>query len=274
MECEVAVAGRDDPDRMLFAEQLRAIREQRGLSRDDLGAEIGHTGSTIANIETGYRAPTPDQARALDRTFSLPGVFERLEGRLHGLPFSAGFRPFAPYEAEALVLRIYENTIVPGLLQTEDYARAILESHPDVTPGRVQERLEGRMDRQTILTRETPPPPRLWILLDGAVPRREIGSRKIMEGQLRHLLDMSARPGVTVQVITEATHCGLSGAFNIAETPARRVAYLETIADGMTTEDPAVVVDLELRFDVLRTEALRGRESLALLERALEEWTD
>ncbi len=130
------------------------------------------------------------------------------------------------------------------------------------------------MDRQPILAREAPPPPRLWILLDGAVLRREIGSRKIMEGQLRHLLDMSARPGVTVQVITETTHCGLSGAFNIAETPARRVAYLETIADGMTTEDPAVVVDLELRFDVLRTEALRGRESLALLERVLEEWTD
>lgn len=143
-----------------------------------------------------------------------------------------------------------------------------------MTPERVQERLEGRLDRQTILARETPPPPRLWILLDGAVLRREIGSRKIMEGQLRHLLDMSARPGVTVQVITETTHCGLSGAFNIAETPARRVAYIETIADGMTTEDPAVVVDLELRFDVLRTEALRGRESLALLERVLEEWTN
>lgn len=268
------MTGRDDPDRMLFAEQLRAMREQRGLSRDDLAAGIGHTGSTVANIETGYRAPTSDQAKALDHAFALPGVFERLESRLHGLPFSAGFRPFAPYEAEASVIRVYETTIVPGLLQTEDYARAILESHPDVTAERVQERLDGRMDRQKILTRDAPPPPRLWVLLDDAVLRREIGSRKVMEGQLRHLLDVASRPGVTVQVITETTHCGLSGAFNIAETPARRIAYLETIADGMTTEDADVVADLELRFDVLRTDSLRGRESMALLEKVLEEWTN
>jgi transcriptional regulator with XRE-family HTH domain len=248
------------------------MREQRGWSRDELGAEIGHTGSTVANIETAYRAPTPDQARALDRAFKLPGVFERLEDRLHGLPFSAGFRPFQPYEAEATVLRIFENTIVPGLCQTEDYARAILESHPDVTPERAQERLEGRMDRQRILTRDMPPPPRLWVLLDEAVLRREIGSRKAMEGQLRHLADMAQRPGITIQVLTETTHCGLHGAFSLAETPTRRVVYLESIADGTTTEDPSVVVDLELRFDVLRTDALRGKESLTLVERVAEEW--
>jgi hypothetical protein len=169
-------------------------------------------------------------------------------------------------------LRIFENTIVPGLCQTEDYARAILESHPDVTPERAQERLEGRMDRQRILTRDMPPPPRLWVLLDEAVLRREIGSRKAMEGQLRHLADMAQRPGITIQVLTETTHCGLHGAFSLAETPTRRVVYLESIADGTTTEDPSVVVDLELRFDVLRTDALRGKESLTLVERVAEEW--
>jgi hypothetical protein len=173
-----------------------------------------------------------------------------------------------------MVIRVFENMIVPGLLQTEDYARAILETHPDVTPEQVQERLDGRMDRQRILSREAPPPPRMWVLLDESVLRREIGSQKVMESEVRHLLEVAARPGVTIQVLTERTHCGLHGAFSLAETPARRVAYIETIADGMTSEDPSVVVDLELRFDVLRTEALRGRESLALLERVLEEWTD
>jgi len=273
-EREVATTGRDDPDRRLFADQLRAMREQRGWSRDELGEMIGHTGSTIANIETAYRAPTPDQAKGLDAAFKLPGFFERLEARLHGLPFSAGFREFATYEVEALVLRIFENLIVTGLFQTEDYARAILETHPGVTPEQVEERLAGRMDRQKILTRETPPPPRMWVLLDESVLHREIGSRKIMEGQLRHLLELSKLPEVTIQILTERTHCGLHGAFSIAETPTRRVAYIETIADGTTSEDPSVVIDLELRFDVLRTEALRGRESIAMLERILEEWTD
>jgi transcriptional regulator with XRE-family HTH domain len=258
----------------MFGEQLRAMREKRGWSRDELGEMIGHTGSTIANIETAYRAPTLEQARSFDRAFDLPQVFERMEERLHGLPFSAGFRPFAPYEAEALVLRTYENTIVPGLLQTEDYARAILETHPDVTPDEVQERLDGRMARQRILTRESPRPPRIWALLDAAVLRREIGSRKLMEGQLRHLLDLAQRPGITIQVLTVTTHCGLHGAFTIAETPSRRVSYIETIVDGMTSEDQGATVDLELRSDVLRTESLRGGESIALLEKVLEEWTD
>ena len=95
-----------------------------------------------------------------------------------------------------------------------------------------------------------------------------------MGDQLRHLADMAQRQGITVQVLTETTHCGLHGAFSLAETPTRRVVYIESVADGTTTEDPSVVSDLELRFDVLRTEALRGKESLALLEGVLEEWTD
>lgn len=111
---------REDPDRRLFADQLKAMREHAGLSRDELGRQIGYTGSTIANIETMYRAPTPDQARRLDAAFGLPGIFERTEERLHGVPFSAGFRPFQPYEAEAVELRLFQHTLLPGLLQTED----------------------------------------------------------------------------------------------------------------------------------------------------------
>lgn len=249
------------------------MREQRGLSREDLAAEVHHSASTIANIETAYRAPTSDQAKDFDEFFGLPGTFKDLEERLHGLPFSAGFRPFAPYEAEAVVLRIHENTIVPGLIQTADYARAILETHPDATPELVEERLAGRMDRQKVLDKDRPP--RLWVLLDQAVLHREVGSRKVMHGQLQHLLDLAVQPGITMQVIDEATHCGLSGAFALAETVSgKRVTYLETAADGTTTEDAAVYADISLRFEALRTEALRGRESLALLERTMEAWTD
>lgn len=264
--------GRDDPDRMLFGKQLRKMREKREQSRDELGTAIGNTGSTIANIETGYRAPTTDQARALDDFFDLPGTFQDLEERLHGLPFSAGFRPFAPYEAEALALKLYEPLLVPGLLQAPDYARSILETHPDATPEVVEERLAGRLERQKVLEKANPP--KLWVLLDKAVLEREIGSRKIMADQIRHLIDATRRPGVTVQVITETTHCGLSGAFALAETPGRRAAYIETIVDGTLTEDQSVVSHLDFRFDTLRTEAQRGRDSLVLMERVLDTWTD
>jgi transcriptional regulator with XRE-family HTH domain len=122
--------GRDDLDRMLFAKTLRKHREKRGLSREHLAAEVHHSASTIANVETGYRAPTADQARDFDEFFDAPGTFVDLEERLHGLPFSAGFRPFKDIEAEAVVLKLFEPLLVPGPLQTEDYMRAVFETHP------------------------------------------------------------------------------------------------------------------------------------------------
>lgn len=194
---------------MLIGNLVRKLREQKGMSRDDLGTAIGHTGSTIANIETGYRAPTPDQAVSLDRVLGQPGTIADLEARLSGLPFSSGFRPFTPHEAEATVMWMFENLMVPGLLQEDGYARAILETHPDATPELVEERLKGRMERQRILDRARPP--RLWVLLDEAVLHREIGSRKIMDSQLRHLVDLAGRPNITIQILTEKTHSGLTG---------------------------------------------------------------
>jgi transcriptional regulator with XRE-family HTH domain len=265
--------GRDDLDRMLFAKTLRKHREKRGLSREDLAAEVHHSASTIANVETGYRAPTAEQARDFDEFFDAPGTFVDLEERLHGLPFSAGFRPFKDIEAEAVVLKLFEPLLVPGPLQTEDYMRAVFETHPGVTPELVDERTAGRLARQDVLTRESPP--RLWCILDQFALRREIGSRKAMAGQMRHLIDVARRPNVTIQVITDTTHCGLSGAFYLAETKSgQRVAYLETSADGSTTEEPDKVLDQETRFATLMTVALRAKESLEFLERMLDEWTD
>jgi transcriptional regulator with XRE-family HTH domain len=265
--------GRDDPDRILFAKTLRKYREKRGLSREELAAEVHHSSSTIANVETGYRAPTAEQARDFDEFFDTPGTFVDLEVRLHDLPFSAGFRPFKDVEAECVVLRLYEPLLVPGVLQTEDYMRAVFETHPGVTPELVDERTAGRLARQGVLTRESPP--RVWVILDQYVLKREVGKRKTMAGQLRHLIDVARRPNVTVQVITDTTHCGLSGAFYLAETKSgQRVAYLETSADGSTAEDPDTVLDQETRFATLMTVALRAKESLEFLERMLDEWTD
>ena len=265
--------GRDDPDRALFAKTLRKHREKRGLSREDLAAEVHHSASTIANVETGYRAPTLDQARDFDAFFGTPGTFVDLEERLHGLPFSAGFRPFKDVEAEAVVMKLYEPLLVPGPLQTEGYMRAILETHPGVTPELVDERTAGRLARQGVLKRESPP--RVWVILDQYVLKREIGSRKTMADQILRLIEVARRPNVTIQVITDTTHCGLSGAFYLAETKSgQRVAYLETSADGSTTEEPDTVLDQETRFATLMTVALRAKESLEFLERMHDEWTD
>ena len=115
----------------------------------------------------------------------------------------------------------------------------------------------------------------MWCILDQYVLKREIGSRKTKADQVRRLIDVARRPNVTIQVITDTTHCGLSGAFYLAETKSgQRIAYLETSADGSTTEEPDTVLDQETRFATLMTVALRARESLEFLERMLDEWTD
>ena len=117
-----------------------------------------------------------------------------------GATFPAEFREYAEYEAEATSLWLFEHSLIPGLLQTEDYARAVLERHVHVTPEEVTKRLAARMARQSILDRDNPP--MLWVLLDENVLRREMGNAKIMSEQLRHLAAVAARPKVTVQLLS------------------------------------------------------------------------
>ena len=273
------MASQRDPDRYavaVFAEELRAQRERAGLSRDDLAARVNYSASLISMIESGHRSPSRDFAARCDEAFGTPGTFARQERRLRDMPFSSGFRPFQPYENQATVLRLFEHSLIPGLLQTEAYARAVLETHPNTPAEVVEERVAARMVRQQVLDRDDPPPPLLWVLLDQTVLSREIGGPKVMHDQLDHLADMARRPNITVQVIPgTGAHPGLLGAFAIAEvarfTP---IVYLETAHDGQTLEDPEVGAAMTLRFDALRTEALTGSASLSLIEKLVEErWT-
>ncbi len=227
-------------------------------------------------IESGHRSPSRDFAARCDEAFAAPGTFARLERRLRDVPFSSGFRPFQPYENQATALRLFEHSLIPGLLQTEAYARAVLETHPNTPADVVEERVAARMARQVILDRDEPPPPLLWVLLDEHVLTREIGGIKVMHDQLAHLAAKARRPNVTAQVIAGVgAHPGLLGAFAIAElTGLPAIVYLETAHDGQTLEDPDVGARMSVRFDALRTEALTGRASLSLIERVTEErWT-
>jgi transcriptional regulator with XRE-family HTH domain len=259
-----------------FAEDLRAWREQLGLTREELGAKINYSASLIAMVETRQRTPTRKLALLCDEVFGTPGTFARHEKRLRDVPFSSGFRPFEPYEARAVSLRLFEHTLIPGLFQTEAYARAVLETHPNTGADEVEERLAARLARQAVLIREDPPPPIVWMLLDENVLLREGGGKEVMRGQLAHLAEMARCPNITVQVIPCASlHAGLLGAFAIAETPELPgIVYLENADDGQTVEDPDVAAGMWVQFDALRTEALTGRASLGLIEKVIEErWT-
>ena len=265
---------RPDPPPALvaFAEELRAHRTQAGMSRDELAVKVSYSPSLIAMIETARRSPSRKLAELLDTVFSLPGTFARLEKRLRDAPFPASFRPFVPHEAEASALRWYEHSLIPGLLQTEDYARAVLSTRPNSSEDEIEELVAARMRRQEVLSREDPP--LLWFLIDEAVLYREAAPAEIMHAQLVHLVEESRRPNITIQLVpfSAGGHSGLNGAFVIAEVDdSPPVAYLETAAEGETAEDPGVVARLALTFDNLRSKALPDVASRELIMKVAEQ---
>jgi transcriptional regulator with XRE-family HTH domain len=280
-------AGRKDRDALSwFADELRAHRSVHGWTQAELAAKISYSESLIAQVETCRKAPTAELARALDRVFATPGftedapgapgtpgTFGRLLARLRNLPFPVSFRSFAPHEAEATALYTFEHSLIPGLLQTEAYARAILETHPDVTEDIVRERLAGRLSRQEILDRDDPPPPVVCALVDQSALNREIGGPVVMRDQLTHLSAMSRRPNITVQVIPNTgAHLGLLGAFTVADLgDSPGIVNMEDIADGRVTEDAATVSMVALRFHTLRGDALSKRASRDLIEGVIQE---
>jgi malonyl CoA-acyl carrier protein transacylase len=196
-------------------------------------------------------------AKGLDQFFDYPGFFEMTEERLRDLPFPESYRPFVPYERAARVLRIFEHVLVPGLLQTEDYARAVLRKKPHTTEDELENLLAARLARQETLTRDDPP--LLYALLDEAVLHRPISTPDVMHAQVMHLADLATRRNISIQVIPYSAggHIGLLGAFVIAEAAdMSATGYLENAADGQTVEDTDRVAQTVASFDALRGEAV------------------
>jgi transcriptional regulator with XRE-family HTH domain len=281
-------AGRKDRDALsLFADELKAHRDARGWTQADLSAKLNYSESLIAQVETCRRAPSKDLAKALDQVFATPGftegaadssgapgTFGRLAAKLRNLPFPASFRSFAPYEAEAVALHVFEHSLIPGLLQTEAYARAVLSTRPNTPEGEIESLVAGRLARQAVLWRDDPPAPILWALVDEGVLYRPVAPPDVMYNQLKHLAGVSGRPNITVQIVPYSAggHTGLLGACTVADLDGSpSIVNLEDIADGRVTDDAATVSQVTLRFNSLRSEALPKGASRELIVRVAEE---
>jgi Domain of unknown function (DUF5753) len=227
-------------------------------------------------IESPRRVPRLDFAERYDEVFGTVGTFARLQQFARTTPLPSWFRPYAEIEATATQLRMFEHSLIPGLLQTEEYARSILAVQPNTTADELDEMVAARMDRQVVLTRTEPP--LIWVVVDEAALRRQVGGAKVMREQLLHLAELSLRPNINIEVLpsSAAAHCGLLGAFAVADVDdASRVAYLETVTEGFIVESSSTIAEVMLSFDTLRSETLsRGASRDLILKRAEEDGSD
>jgi len=228
----------------------------------------------IAKIETGERPPSPDVASALLELFPDLGKFGELSEiarEQHGT-VPDWFAGWVEIERVASVIRWWEPIIVPGLLQTADYARSLLiAAQTDASADVIDALVTARLARRAIFDR--PEPPDVVMVLDESVLRREIGSREIMHDQLTELAALAERPFITVQIVPvdNGANAGLGGALNLASLDgAADVLHMDAV-EGMTTERRALVRRAAVAFDHVRGDAYPKGQSHDLILRLADE---
>lgn len=249
--------------------ELRRYREAAGLTQDQLGGKVYCTGSLIGQYETAKKIPTNRFTMQLDDVLNTDGALLRLlkMALRFGVPLE--LKDHSELEAEATEKFVFEMTVVNGLLQTPDYARAVLGAlHKD----QIESKLEQRLSRQQILHAERPP--LLWAVFGEGVLSQAIGGRDIMRAQLAHLLSFRDRSHVNIQILPFATgaHAGFGGAFALLRFKnSPQLAYEETHKAGYMTADPEYVADLSLRYAHLQAAALSVQDSADLIAQVMEE---
>lgn len=257
----------------LFGSRVRKLRTAAGLTQTEVGTLTHVVGSRIAQIERATGAkPTLELTRALDRELVADDLLIDLWPYVYREAYPDWSQAFIAYSARAAVIRQYSSHAVPGLLQTPEYARALLSmGHSLRDAEHLEERVAARLERQNRLT--GPDRPELWIILDEAVLRRPVGGSAVMRGQLEKLLRMAEEPNITVQVLPfdQGAHGALAGSLSVLVMPdGTEIAYTEGAHNGQLTEEPEEVEQFVLTYDHLRAMALPPLMSLELIRSVLE----
>ncbi|WP_405615546.1 Scr1 family TA system antitoxin-like transcriptional regulator [Streptomyces sp. NBC_00076] len=254
--------------RALLGAELRHAREKAGLSQEDLGASLFVSGSFIGQLEAATRRMQSEYARLLDEALDTGDFFLRNCGAANKSRYPEHFAEAAEAETIATAIRQYAPMLIPGLVQTPAYARAVNRAYDPTAPEEtIDEWVEGRMVRTRLL--DHPTKPLLWLVLDEAVLRRETGGRAVMAEALRHVAGLARRSRIIVQVLpfSAGAHKGMEGSMRLMDfEEAPPLVYLEGPSTGRLEDDPATVAQLRFTFDLLTASALSPEKSLALIE--------
>jgi hypothetical protein len=251
-----------------FGSELRRYRVAAGLSQERLGQVINYTGALVGLVETAKRTPAREFAELCDAALETDGALSRLWPLVNRSNVPSWFRNYVELEPLARQIRTFEVQAVPGLLQTESYARAVLGAGHGVA---VDELLTARMERQRILAQPTP---LLWVVLDEAVVRRPVGGKEIMRGQLARLAELVAAQRIVLQVLPYAAgeHACMDGALSLLSLDdGQELAYVEVHGGGHLIDQTEAVQAAQLRYDLVRASALSPAASLQMLKAVMEE---
>jgi transcriptional regulator with XRE-family HTH domain len=270
-----------------LASELRRLRSEAGLTREEVSERTGINEATLYRLEVAKARP---QTRTLVALLDLYGVGEPARAELIALSRQSAeqswlqsfptelpepYPTYISFEGEAQKLLNYECAFIPGLLQTEDYARAALQrGTPTGTKEELQRLVDARIGRQAVLDRD--PPPRLWLIVDEAALHRPVGGPQVMRAQLERLTEAAELPQVTLQVLPydAGGHPGMAGAFVVLqfdETAGSDVVYIETQAGDLFLESETDLRRFGAIFEHLRAQALPPEASVALITRIMSE---
>lgn len=277
---ELTLPGPKDLDpstspRALLGAELRHARENAGLSRRELGEPLFVSPSFIDQLESGTRRMQPDVARRIDEILGTNGFFERNCIAANKSKHPEHFAEAAEAEAVATTIREYAPLLIPGLLQTEAYARAVFRAYrPTATEAVIDELVEARLERARLL--DDPATPMVWTVLDEAVLRRRVGNAAVMAEALGHIGALARRNRAIVQVMpfSAGAHASLNGALRLMSfVDAPPLAYLEVMSMGHLEDDPSTVARYTLAYDLVVAGALSPGDSLSLVESVAEEYS-
>ncbi|MGV9279405.1 helix-turn-helix domain-containing protein [Streptomyces sp. NPDC003730] len=251
-----------------FGQTLKTLRTRAGLEREEFGRRIGYSASTVASYEQGRRIPSPPTIERADEVLDAGGLLTVWKEQVERAQCPVFFQGMAKLEKEAVELLAYDTHVLNGLLQTEEYTRAVLDMRrPVLDQETVEQRVVARVARQDIFSRW--PAPLLSFVLEEAALRHPWGGRAVHRGQLEHLLLVGEKQNVELQVMPtdREYNAGVDGAFTvITRRDGMRFVYTEAQGTSALQTDPEQTTLAAARYGIIRSQALPSRESHDFLE--------
>ncbi|GAA3115798.1 helix-turn-helix domain-containing protein [Streptosporangium carneum] len=254
--------------------EMRRCRKEFGLTQDQVAEITQFSQSLVGFIERGERTPSRNFMQRYDNAIEAGGELVRLWEELTHAASPRWFRTWLDVEQQARSLHTWQPLVVPGLLQTEEYARLVIRGEPGITDEQVEKAVAARMKRQEIFARAIPPLFRA--ILDEGVLHRPIGGKEVMRRQLERLVEAIESPRIGLQIVPTAlgVTTGILGGFVIARLPRRPDSvYIQSAAHGHVSDRPEDVELIHSRYDTLRAEAHPQPVSIALIREAERLWT-